>query len=83
MSQQTLIIIKPDGIAKGLVGQILQSLESNNLRVVDSIRLHIEHQWAENLYHPEEHAVYFTEVVEWISSSPVLFLRMPLNMGMA
>ena len=73
--QQTLIIVKPDGIAKGLVGQILQSLESNNLRVIDSIRLHIERRWAEDLYRPEEHAVYFTEVVEWISSSPVLFMR--------
>lgn len=73
--EQTLIIVKPDGIAKGLVGQILRSLQKHDLRVVDQARLQLERGWVENLYGKERGEVYFTEVVEWVSSAPVLFLK--------
>jgi len=73
--QQTLIIVKPDGIAKGLVGQILRSLWAQNLRVVDQARLQLNQEWVESLYNRERGEVYFTEVVEWVSSAPVLFLK--------
>jgi len=73
--QQTLIIVKPDGIAKGLVGQILRAVESNDLTIVDSRRLCLDRGWVENLYSPERGQVYFTEVVEWVSSAPVLLLK--------
>jgi nucleoside-diphosphate kinase len=73
--EQTLIIVKPDGMAKGLVGQILRSLQEHNLRVVDQALFQLERGWAENLYGQERSEVYFTEVVEWVSSAPVLLLK--------
>lgn len=73
--QQTLIIVKPDGVAKGLVGQILRTVESNGLTIVDSTRLHLDRSWVENLYGSERDQPYFMEVVEWVSSAPVLFLK--------
>lgn len=73
--EQTLIIVKPDGITKGLVGQILRSLQKHNLQVVDRARLQLEREWVENLYGQERDEVYFTEVVEWVSSAPVLLLK--------
>lgn len=73
--QQTLIIVKPDGLAKGLVGQILQSLKTCNLIVIDSATTLLSRQWVEELYAFERSEVYFTEVVEWVSSAPVLFLK--------
>lgn len=73
--EQTLIIVKPDGIAKGLVGQILCSLQKHNLQVVDQARLQLERGWVENLYDQERSEVYFTEVVEWVSSAPILLLK--------
>jgi len=73
--EQTLIIVKPDGMAKGLVGQILRSLQAHNLRVVDHARLQLEREWVESLYDRERNEVYFTEVVEWVSSAPVLILK--------
>src|SRR3989338_11016157 len=72
--QQTLIIVKPDGIAKGLVGQILRSLQEYNLRVIDQARVQLEQGWVESLYDGERDEIYFTEVVEWVSSAPVLLL---------
>src|SRR3989339_604454 len=73
--QQTLIIVKPDGIAKGLVGQILRSLQAHNLRVVDQASVQLERKWVEGLYGGERNEVYFTEVVEWVSSATVLLLK--------
>lgn len=73
--EQTLIIVKPDGMAKGLVAQILCSLQKHDLRVVDHARLQLEREWVENLYGQERGEVYFVEVVEWVSSAPVLILK--------
>ena len=73
--QQTLIIVKPDGMAKGLVGQILRSLQAHNLRVVDQASVQLERKWVEGLYGGERNEVYFTEVVEWVSSATVLLLK--------
>lgn len=73
--EQTLIIVKPDGIAKGLVGQILCSLQKHNLRVVAQARLQLEREWVENLYDQERDEVYFKEAVEWVSFAPVLLLK--------
>ncbi len=73
--EQTLIIVKPDGMAKGLVAQILSSLQKHDLRVVDHARLQLEREWVENLYGQERGEVYFVEVVEWVSSAPVLILK--------
>ena len=73
--EQTLIIVKPDGMAKGLVAQILSSLQKHDLRVVDHARFQLEREWVENLYGQERGEVYFLEVVEWVSSAPVLILK--------
>lgn len=73
--EQTLIIVKPDGMAKGLVAQILCSLQKHDLRVVDYARLQLEREWVENLYGQERGEIYFVEVVEWVSSAPVLILK--------
>lgn len=73
--EQTLVIVKPDGMAKGLVGQILRALLKHNLRVVAQARLQLEREWVEKLYDQERDEVYFEEVVEWVSSATVLLLK--------
>jgi nucleoside-diphosphate kinase len=73
--QQTLVIVKPDGMSKGLVGQILCSLREYGLRVVALARTQLSRQWTESLYAPERNEIYFIEVVEWVSSAPVLLLK--------
>lgn len=73
--QQTLVIVKPDGIAKGLVGQILRSLQAHNLLVVEQVRTQLNREWVETLYGEERNEIYFADVVEWVSSAPVLLLK--------
>lgn len=79
--QQTLVIIKPDGIAKGLIGQILCSILSNELIVIDNAYTHLNRKLAEELYKEEKAEVYFQEVVNWISSSKVLLLKVQGEMA--
>lgn len=73
--QQTLVIVKPDGIAKGLIGQILRSISSNKLIVIDHVYARLNRDLAEELYKEEKSEVYFHEVVSWISSDKVFLLK--------
>lgn len=73
--EQTLVIVKPDGMAKGLVGEILRNLIINGLSVVSSARTRLPRQLVEKLYEGEEQQIYFTDVVGWVSSAIVLLLK--------
>lgn len=73
--QQTLVIVKPDGIAKGLIGQILHSLQAHNLSVVEQTRIQLNQRLVETIYGEERNEIYFADVVEWVSSAPVLLLK--------
>ncbi len=73
--QETFVIVKPDGLAKGLVGQILCEIEKHGLSVVDSARVHLTRNNVKKIYLGEEKEVYFDDVVGWVSSAPVLFIK--------
>ena len=73
--QQTLIIVKPDGMVKGLIKKILQALTEYDLRVVTHACTQLSREWVESIYNEERNEIYFTEVVDWVSSSPVLLLK--------
>jgi len=74
-NQQTLVIIKPDGLTKGLVGEILCQIQSNGLTVVNYVYTHLCRNIVEELYASEREEVYFQEVVDWVSSTQVLLLK--------
>jgi nucleoside-diphosphate kinase len=79
--EQTLIIVKPDGILKGLVGQILRSLQEHDLEVVKQARFQLEQKWFKDLYIQEKDSIYFSEIIEWVSSAPVLLLKVEGEMA--
>lgn len=74
--QRTLIIVKPDGIEKGLVGSILTLIHNHNLNVVSSLQIQLQKEMVEKLYEKEMEMdkKLFEEITTWISSSPVLLL---------
>ncbi len=74
-NEDTLVIVKPDGVAKGLVGEIVSELDSHSLEVVDTAYMRLDRVWVEKLYQGEREEVYFEEVVAWVSSSSVLFMK--------
>lgn len=69
--ERTLVLVKPDGVQRGLVGEILGRLERKGLKVVGLRLLWVPHDMAERHYaiHVGKH--FYGELVEFITSGPV------------
>ena len=70
--ERTLSIIKPDAVAKNAIGAIIARFESAGLRVVASKRLHMTRAQAEGFYAVHRERPFFGELVEFMTSGPVL-----------
>jgi nucleoside-diphosphate kinase len=71
-TQQTLIIVKPDGVQRGLIGTIIDRFERRGLRVVALRFLHIDRELAERHYGVHRGKPFFEGLVTYISSTPVV-----------
>ncbi|MDP6331269.1 MAG: nucleoside-diphosphate kinase [SAR324 cluster bacterium] len=70
--EQTLSIIKPDGVKRNLVGEILCRFESKNLRIVTTRMLHLSKREAEGFYDVHRERPFFEELTTFMSSGPVV-----------
>ena len=70
--QRTLVLIKPDGLQRGLVGAILSRLEARGLKLVAMKMLHMDRAMAEQHYGVHRERPFFRGLVEFISSSPII-----------
>lgn len=70
--EQTLSIIKPDGVEKNLIGEILRRFEAAGLEVVAARMLHLDRQRAEDFYAVHRERAFFRDLVAYMSSGPVL-----------
>ena len=72
MSQRTLVLVKPDGVARGLVGEVLGRLERKGYRLVacDMRTLTVEIAQAHYAEHAEK--PFFGELVAFITSGPLV-----------
>ena len=70
--EQTLSIIKPDGVRRNLVGKIISRFEENNLRIVASKMIHMTISAAEGFYAVHRDRPFFSELTQFMSSGPVL-----------
>jgi nucleoside-diphosphate kinase len=73
--EETLVIVKPDAVRRGLIGQILSRIESKGLRVTDMRMIRIERDLAEEHYGEHRERPFFGELVEFISSGEVVVAR--------
>ena len=71
-TQQTLIIVKPDGVQRGLIGTIIDRFERRGLRVMAMRFLHIDRELAERHYGVHRGKPFFEGLVTYISSTPVV-----------
>lgn len=74
-TEETLVIVKPDGIKKGLVGKLVSRVQGNGLKIDFAAMTKLDKEWVKKLYKPEKDKVYYQEVVNWVSSSSVLLLK--------
>ena len=69
--EQTLSIIKPDAVAKGVIGKIVDRFESNGLRIAAAKKLQLSQADAEAFYAVHSERPFFKDLVEFMISGPV------------
>ncbi|WP_277640347.1 nucleoside-diphosphate kinase [Wolinella succinogenes] len=72
--EQTLSIIKPDAVAKNVVGKIIDRFESNGLRVAAAKRLQLSRADAEQFYAVHKERPFFKDLVDFMVSGPVVVM---------
>ncbi len=70
--EQTLSIIKPDAVAKNVVGQILARFEAADLRIAATKKTRLSRVDAENFYAIHKERPFFNDLVEFMISGPVV-----------
>ena len=74
--ESTLLIVKPDGVRRGLVGEVLRRAEDKGLRVAEIRSLTIDRPLAEEHYGEHRDKPFFGELVDFITSGPVVVVRL-------
>ncbi|HUX64423.1 nucleoside-diphosphate kinase [Sulfuricella sp.] len=70
--ERTLSIIKPDAVAKNVIGKIYSRFESNGLKIVASRMIHLSRTEAEGFYAVHRERPFFKDLVEFMMSGPVM-----------
>jgi nucleoside-diphosphate kinase len=71
---RTLVIVKPDGVERGLAGEVVGRLERKKLRLVAAELRTISKEIAENHYAEHAERPFFNDLVAFITRSPALIL---------
>lgn len=70
--EQTLSIIKPDGVQKNLIGEIYSRFEKAGLAIVAARMLHLSKEDAERFYAVHRERPFFRDLVNYMTSGPVM-----------
>jgi nucleoside-diphosphate kinase len=70
--ERTLSIIKPDAVAKNVIGQIYQRFEGAGLKIAAAKMKHLSRKEAEGFYAVHSERPFFGELVEFMTSGPVM-----------
>lgn len=70
--EQTLSIIKPDAVKKGVIGKIISRFETNGLRIAAAKKLLLSTDDAKKFYEVHKERPFYGELVEFMTSGPVV-----------
>ncbi len=70
--ERTLTIVKPDAVAKNIIGEVLKRFESAGLRVVAAKMLHMTREQAEAFYAVHRERPFFNALVEFMTTGPIV-----------
>ncbi|MGD0002727.1 MAG: nucleoside-diphosphate kinase [Anaerolineaceae bacterium] len=70
--ERTLVLVKPDGVQRGLIGEITSRLERRGLKLVAAKFIKIDQQLAETHYAVHKGKPFYDGLVRYITASPVL-----------
>lgn len=70
--ERTLSIVKPDGVAKNLIGEVYRRFEQAGLRVIAAKMLRLRQDQAEGFYAVHKERPFFADLVRYMTSGPVM-----------
>src|SRR5215218_316542 len=70
--ERTLVIVKPDGVQRGLIGAILTRLEARGLKIVGLKLVQVSREFAERHYAEHEGKGFYPGLLQYITSGPVI-----------
>jgi nucleoside-diphosphate kinase len=70
--ERTFSIIKPDAVAKNVIGEIVSRFEKNGLRIVAMKMLHLSKEQAQGFYAVHKERPFYNDLVEFMTSGPVV-----------
>ncbi len=70
--ERTFSIIKPDAVAKNVIGEIVSRFEKNGLRIIAMRMLHLTTEQAEGFYAVHRERPFFKDLVAFMTSGPVV-----------
>ena len=72
MSERTLVLIKPDGVARGLVGEVIGRIERKGFRIVAMELRTLSREAAEAHYGEHKDKPFFKDLVDFITGGPLV-----------
>lgn len=75
MVEETLIIVKPDGVKRGLIGEVIKRLEMKQMEIVDLKMTCIKEDEAIMLYEMHKEKEFFEKLIKFTTSGPVVLVR--------
>ena len=73
-TEQTLVLIKPDGVQRGLIGEIITRYEHKGLKIVGMKLQQLPRDTAEELYATHQGKSFYDVLIEFITSAPIVAL---------
>ena len=72
--ERTLSIIKPDGVARGIIGEVIKRLENNDLKIVAMKMLKMDTAQAQGFYAVHKERPFFDSLTYFMTSGPVVVM---------
>lgn len=70
--ERTLVLVKPDGVQRGLVGEVTTRLERRGLRLIGAKFMHVSQELAETHYAIHKGKPFYEGLISYITSAPVM-----------
>jgi len=70
--EKTLVLVKPDGVQRGLIGEIIKRLENRGLRLIAGKFIQVSRELAEEHYAIHQGKPFYESLMKYISSAPVM-----------
>ncbi len=72
--ERTLSIIKPDGVKRGLIGEVIKRLEANGIRIAAMKMIHMTKEVAQGFYAVHKEKPFFDSLTDFMSSGPIVVM---------